>query len=268
MLLPVAASAGFAFLYLPLLAVTLYSFNAAEKGSIWEGFSFHWYVQLLADPDGSRKVEEIREATANTLLLGAVSTVIATVLGTLLALGVQRSPWPPALSRTLNAVVDLPAVTPDIIFAAALVVAFNVLRFLSTDWFSPGLLTLIIGHVTLQVAFVALIVRSRLVIIGSSLSEAARDLYATGWYHFHRVLLPLIWPAILGGAMLAFTLSLNDFVISFFTFGPESTTLPIYVYQSQVRGLRTDLFAVSTVLVLGTIALVLGLERITRWRKD
>jgi spermidine/putrescine transport system permease protein len=125
---------------------------------------------------------------------------------------------------------------------------------------------MIIGHVTLQVAFVALIVRSRLVLIGATLSEAARDLYASSFYHFRRVTLPLVWPAIAGGAMLAFTLSLDDFVISFFTSGPNSVTLPIYVYTSQVRGLRTDLFAVSTLFILGTIALVGAVERLTRWK--
>lgn len=265
-LVPIAL-AGFSLLYLPLAAVAIYSCNAAEKGSVWTGFSLRWYAQLVADPEVNRRAWEIREATVNTMVLGATSTLIATVLGTLLALGIQRTPWPPAVARLLGALVDLPVVTPDIIFAAALVVAFNALRFLS-PWFSPGLPAMIIGHVTFQVAFVALIVRSRLVLIGATLSEAARDLYASSWYHFRRVTLPLLWPSILGGSMLAFTLSLNDFVISYFTSGPTSGTLPIYVYHSQMRGLRTDLFAVSTVLVLGTIVLVLALERVTRWRKE
>lgn len=266
-LLAAAALAGFSLLYLPLFAVTLFSFNDAERGSVWGGFSLRWYAQFIAAPETSRRAWEIREATANTLILGAVSTVIATTLGTLLALGVQRSPWAPRLARLLDAAIDLPVVTPDLIFAATLVVGFNLLRFIS-PWFSPGLPEMIIGHVTLQVAFVALIVRNRLVLIGATLSEAARDLYASSWYHFRRVTLPLLWPAIVGGAMLAFTLSLNDFVISFFTYGPGSGTLPIYVYQSQLRGLRTDLFAVSTLLVLGTIMLVLALEKLTRWKKD
>ncbi|HSO00293.1 MAG TPA: ABC transporter permease [Candidatus Nanopelagicales bacterium] len=261
-----AAVVGFSLLYMPLVAVALYSFNAAEKGSVWTGFSLRWYAQFMADPDTNRRAWEIREATLNTLVLGASSTLIATVLGTLLAIGLRRTPWPPVLARIFDGAVNLPVVTPDIIFAAALVVAFNGLRFLSPS-FNPGLLQMIIGHVTFQIAFVALIVRSRLMLIGTTLSEAARDLYASSWYHFWWVTLPLLWPAILGGAMLAFTLSLNDFVISFFTSGPASETLPIYVYHSQMRGLRTDLFAVSTVLVLGTIGLVFALERLTRWRK-
>lgn len=262
-----AAFFGLALLYVPLLAVALYSFNAAEKGSVWTGVSLRWYAQLAMDPEISRRAWEIREATMNTLILGAVSTLIATILGTLLALGIQRCPWPAPMARLLDAVVDLPVVTPDIVFAAALVVGFNLLRYASS-WFDPGMTTMIVGHVTFQIAFVTLIVRSRLVLIGVTLSEAARDLYATSWYHFRRVTLPLLWPAIIGGAMLAFTLSLDDFVISFFTCGPRSATLPIYVYHSQMRGLRTDLFAVSTLLVLGTVALVLTVERFTRWRKE
>lgn len=263
----VAATVGFLLLYVPLLAVTLYSFNEAEKGSAWTGFSLRWYEQLAADPETNRRAWEIREATANTLILGATSTAIATVLGTMLALGIQRVPWPPAVARLLEAAVDVPVITPDIVVAAALVVGFNLMRFVS-PWFNPGMPAMIIGHVTFQIAFVTLVVRSRLVLIGPTLSEAARDLYATSWYHFRRVTLPLLWPAILGGAMLAFTLSLDDFVISFFTCGPRSSTLPIYVYHSQMRGLRTDLFAVSTLLVLGTVVLVLTLERLTRWRRD
>ncbi|EYF05923.1 ABC transporter permease [Chondromyces apiculatus] len=266
-LLQVAVLVGFLLLYAPLLAVALYSFNAAEKGSVWVGFSLRWYAQLMADPETSRRAWEIREATLNTLQLGAVSTVISTILGTMLALGMQRFPWPSSLGKLLQVTIDVPVITPDIVIAAALVVGFNLLRFVS-PLFDPGMSAMIIGHVTFQIAFVALVVRSRLVLMGPTLSEAARDLYASSWYHFHRVTLPLLWPAIVGGAMLAFTLSLDDFVISFFTCGPSSSTLPIYVYHSQLRGLRTDLFAVSTLLVMGTVVLVLTLERLTRWKRD
>ncbi|AUX49026.1 putrescine/spermidine ABC transporter permease [Sorangium cellulosum] len=262
----VAAFFGFALLYVPLLAVFAYSFNAAERGLLWTGFSLRWYSELLADPETNRRAWEIREVAVNTLLLGGASTVIATVLGTLLALG-MRFPWTGSVTRLLQSIVDIPAVAPDITFAAVLVMAFNLLRRLST-WFDPGMTTMIIGHVTFEIAFVTLIVRSRLISIGPTLSEAAMDLYASPWTHFRRVTLPLLWPAIVGGAMLAFTLSLNDFVISFFTSGPRSVTLPLYVYQSQMRGMRTDLFAISTILVLGVVVFIMVLERLTRWRHD
>lgn len=257
---------GLAILYLPLFAVMVYSFNGAQQGLIWTGFSLRWYGELFADPETNRRTYEIREAAMNTLVLGAISTLISTVLGTLLALG-TRFPWSKPMARLLDAIVDIPAVAPDITFAAVLVVAFNVIRRIAPV-LAPGLVTMIIGHVTFQIAFVALVVRARIVSIGPTLSEAAIDLYASSWYHFRRVTLPLLWPAIAGGAMLAFTLSLDDFVIGFFTAGPSSVTLPIFVYQSQMRGLRTDLFAISTLLVLSTVLFILMMERLTRWRKD
>ncbi|WP_437278829.1 ABC transporter permease [Sorangium sp. So ce375] len=263
----VAAFFGFALLYVPLFAVAVYSFNASERGLLWTGFTVRWYVDLFADPETSRHAREIREVAVNTMLLGGASTLIATVLGTLLALG-MRFPWTSSTSRLLESIVDIPAVAPDITFAAVLVMAFNLLRRVVDDWFEPGMTTMIIGHVTFEIAFVTLIVRSRLTAIGPTLSEAAMDLYASPWLHFRRVTLPLLWPAIVGGAMLAFTLSLNDFVISFFTSGPRSVTLPLYVYQSQVRGIRTDLFAISTILVFGVAVSIMMLERLTRWKHD
>lgn len=262
----IAAFFGLALLYMPLLAVAIYSFNDAERGLVWTGFSLRWYRELFADPETSRHAWEIREVAANTLILGGVSTVISTVLGTLLALG-MRFPWSNPVTRVLESIVDIPAVAPDITFAAVLVMAFNLLRRVS-DWFDPGMTTMVIGHVTFEIAFVTLIVRSRLISIGPTLSEAAMDLYASPWTHFRRVTLPLLWPAIAGGAMLAFTLSLNDFVISFFTSGPRSVTMPLYVYHSQVRGMRTDLFAISTILVFGVVVFIMMLERLTRWRHD
>ncbi|KYF63309.1 ABC transporter permease [Sorangium cellulosum] len=261
-----AAFFGFGLLYLPLLAVAIYSFNAAERGLVWTGFSVRWYLELFADPETSRRAREIREVAVNTLLLGGASTLISTILGTLLALG-MRFPWPGSVNRMLESIVDIPAVAPDITFAAVLVMAFNLLRRV-VDWFDLGMTTMIIGHVTFEIAFVTLIVRSRLISIGPTLSEAAMDLYASPWTHFRRVTLPLLWPAIVGGAMLAFTMSLNDFVISFFTSGPRSVTLPLFVYHSQVRGMRTDLFAISTILVFGVIVFIMMLERLTRWRHD
>jgi spermidine/putrescine transport system permease protein len=153
-------------------------------------------------------------------------------------------------------------ITPDIIFAAALVVAFGLVRTIWTAY-QPGLSSMIIGQVTFQVAFVALIVRSRLMLIGKTFGEAACDLYATPGDLFRRVTLPLLLPGIMAGAVLAFTLSLDDFVISFFTSGPKSDTLPIYIYSSLRRGLSPELHALSTLIVLITVLLVLGLQRLT-----
>jgi len=161
----------------------------------------------------------------------------------------------------MDTVVHLPVVTPDIILAAALVLTFSFFQSLA-GILEMGLTTLIIGHITFQISFVALVVRGRLAALGRDLDEAARDLYASGLYLFLRVTLPLIWPGILAGAMLAFTLSLDDFIISFFTHGPDSVTLPIYIYSSIRRGLSPEIHALSTLVLLSTVVLVVLAERL------
>ncbi|MDA0712156.1 MAG: ABC transporter permease [bacterium] len=245
-----------ALLYLPLLAVSVYSVNATRLGLVWKGFTLSWYLRLFQD-------ELILNAAWNTLVLASVSTAIATLLGTCLALGLERFPWKKRVQWTLDTWVDLPIVTPDIIFAAALVVAFGTIREVWGDYQS-GMVSMVIGHVTFQIAFVALIVRSRIVTVGNVFREAASDLYATPRELFRRVTLPLILPGVLAGATLAFMLSLDDFVISFFTSGPKSDTLPIFIYASLRRGLSPELHALSTLIVLITVILVLGLQKLTR----
>ena len=259
-LLGVLAIVTIGLLYAPLLAVAVFSVNASRHGFVWRGFTLGWYGRLAENP-------AILAAAKNTLLLAVVSTALATVLGTLLALGLARVPWPRWARRLLDLLLHLPVVTPDILFAGALVVAFGLLRQL-TAVFNPGLLTMIIGHVTFQIAFVALVVGSRMAQLGPTLDEAARDLYATPFYLFRRVTLPLLAPGIAAGAMLAFTLSLDDFVISFFTAGPDSTTLPIYIYASVRRGISPEIHALSTLIVLFTVFLVIGLEALTRFGKE
>lgn len=243
------------FLYAPLLAVAVMSVNAGRHGFAWRGFSWKWYAALLHDP-------QVLEAAGNTAILAVVSTAVATVLGTMLAIGAWRFPWPGWMRRGLDFIVYLPVVTPDIIFAAALVIAFGVLRYVSAV-FQPGLGNMILGHVTFQLAFVALVVHGRMAAIGRTVEEAARDLYADTPYFLRRVLLPLLMPGIAAGAMLAFTLSLDDFVISFLTAGPDSTTLPIFIYASVRRGVSPEIHALSTLIFLATVVLVLGLERLT-----
>jgi spermidine/putrescine transport system permease protein len=253
------AIGSLAFLYLPLLAVALFSFNNARHGLTWSGFTTKWYEQLFRD-------EQMWELTRNTLVLAVVSTVLSTVLGTALALGIERYPWGKRTRVAVEGTLQIPVVMPDILFAVGLVIAFGVLRALSPV-FNPGMLTMILGHVSFQIAFVALVVRSRLATIGSSYEEAARDLYCDNWQLFRRVTLPLIMPGIVAGAMLAFTLSLDDFVISFFTYGTTSRTLPIYIYASVRRGLSPEIHAISTLMLLATVLLVLGVELLTRRKK-
>ncbi len=251
-----AAAVGFGLLFLPLVAVAIQSVNANRTGLEWDGFSLRWYDELFGD-------EAVRRAAFHTLVLAIVSTAISTVLGTALALGLERFPRPKWLARWLDAAVDLPVVTPDILFAAALVIAFGLLRGVSSA-FQPSLFTMILGHVTFQISFVTLIVRSRLSVMGPTLAEAASDLNATPFYAFRKVTFPLIRSAVAAGAVLAFTLSLDDFVISFFTKGPRSDTLPILIFASLRRGLSPKIHALSTLIVLLTVLLVFAFERSSR----
>ena len=245
-----------AFLYLPLIGVAVFSVNSARRGLVWEGFTLDWYVKLFHN-------EWILGAAWNTLVLAVVSTVVATVLGTILAIGFDRFPWSRRTNAALDTLLHIPVVIPDIILAASLVVAFGLLRYVSAI-FEPGLINMIIGHITFQVAFVALVVRSRLTALGRDVEEAARDLFASNWYLLRRVVLPLLLPGIIAGAMLAFTLSLDDFVISFFTAGPESQTLPLFIFAAVRRGVTPQIHALSTLVMLITVILVVLTERITR----
>lgn len=250
---------GALLLWAPLLAVAAFSFNTARYGVTWEGFTLEWYRALFRNRD-------VLSAALNTLVLALCSTAVSTVLGTLLAIALQRFPWPARLTRVLDAMVDLPVVTPDVVIAAALVIAFHLFQ-VATGLLEPGMTTMVIAHATFQLSFVALVVRGRLQLMGTTLSEAAFDLYATRRQLFLRVTLPLLFPGILAGALLAFTLSLDDFVISFFTSG-RTNTLPIYIYSAARRGLSPEVHALSTLVVLGTAFLVLGLERAGRLVKQ
>ncbi|MGD9305911.1 MAG: ABC transporter permease [Desulfobacterales bacterium] len=244
------------FLYLPLVAVAVFSVNATRYGLVWRGFTLDWYFKLFHN-------EFILEAAWNTLVLAVVSTIAATILGTVLAIGMDRFPWSRKANTFLDLVLHIPVVIPNIILAAALVVAFGLLRVISSA-FEPGLFNMIIGHITFQISFVALVVRSRLVSIGRDVEEAARDLFAGTWYMLRRITLPLLLPGIVAGAMLAFTLSLDDFVISFFTAGPDSITLPLFIFAAVRRGVTPQIHALSTLVVLITVIMIIGMERFTR----
>ncbi|BCS89761.1 ABC transporter permease [Pseudodesulfovibrio sediminis] len=253
--IPACALGTLAFLYVPLMAVASFSVNNSRFGLTWQGFTWKWYLELFRN-------EQILEAVWNTLILGFVSTIIATVVGTALAIGMSRFPWNKKTSAFFEFNLYMPVITPEIVFAGALVIAFATLRYVSSI-FEPGLLNMIIGHVTFQVAFVALVVKSRLAAFNNEIEEASRDLYASNWYTMRKVILPMLTPGIVSGAMLAFTLSLDDFIISFFTAGPTSVTLPLYIYAEVHRGITPRIHALSTVGLLATILLVVISEKIS-----
>ena len=238
-----SASLTYVFLYAPIAVVAIYSFNARRYGMVWSGFTTEWYGKLLQSPEKVLAAE-------NTIVLALVSTAVSTVLGTLLGYGLSRYGFP---GKKLFAwLMYVPVVIPDIVMAVALLLFFALLR----GWiglFELGLPTMILAHVTFEIPFVAIVVRSRLAGMDPAIEEAARDLGANGWQTFRRVTLPLAAPGVVAGALLAFTLSLDDFVVSFFTAGPGSTTLPILIYSSVKRGITPDINALSTLIVLGSV---------------
>jgi len=246
---------GYLFLYLPILLVVIFSFNDSRSTAVWNGFSTRWYGEMAAD-------EQVILALWNSLFVAIVSTVISTVLGTLAALAMERYRFRGQLA--MDAVLYLPIIIPDIAMAIMLLIFFN----LSGIGFEPWRLSLfglklavpysvIIGHVAFNISFVAVVVRARLANMDPSLEEAANDLYANQWKTFFRVTLPIMMPGILGGALLAFTLSLDDFVITFFTSGAGFNTLPVRVYGMIKKGVTPKINAVSTVMLGASLLLVL-----------
>jgi spermidine/putrescine transport system permease protein len=251
-------AAAMGLLYLPLLAVGVLSVNAGSRTLVWQGFTLKWYQQVIND-------EVIQKATWTTLKLAVLSTVVATVLGTLLAIGLDRFRWGRATRTGLELTAGLPVVMPDILFAVSLIVAMQVTR-LFTDAVQPGFTLMLVGHITFEIAFVALVVRARFAMIPVELEEAARDLYGSTWVVYRRVLIPMLLPGIVAGAVLAFTLSLDDFVISFFTASPASQTLPILMYSALKRQVSPDIHALSTLLLVATVMLVFLGQWLTRPR--
>lgn len=263
--LPLWLTAGllYLFMYAPIAVVIVFSFNSAKHGGPWQGFTMEWYPKLFDS-------EEKLAAASNTAVLAVASTLIATVLGTMLGYGLSRYTFPG--KKLFSWLMYIPVVIPDIVMAVAMLSFFAVLRDLSfkllgTGIFELGMVTMIIAHITFQIPFVAIVVRSRLAGMDPAIEEAARDLGASTWQTFWNVTFPLILPGVLAGAMLAFTLSLDDFVVSFFTTGPGATTLPILIYSSVKRGITPDINALSTLIVLVSIIGIIGLTLLQRPRQ-
>lgn len=236
---------GFTFLYLPIVLLIIYSFNESRLVTVWTGFSTHWYVQLFNN-------QGLMDAAWVTIRVALLSASIATVLGTLAALALTRySRFPGRMLFT--GMVFAPLVMPEVITGLSLL-----LLFVAID-FNRGFWTVTLAHITFSLCFVAVVVQSRLVTIDRSLEEAAMDLGATPARTFLSVTLPMIWPAVFAGWMLAFTLSLDDLVIASFTSGPGATTLPMKIY-SQVRlGVTPEINAVCTILIaIVTLGVILA----------
>lgn len=239
----------FAFLYAPLLVMMAFSFNDSRFNAIWRRFTWRWYTELLRDPS-------VLEATATSVIVASLSTVGATGLGTAMALSFYfRPPWGRRLGQPLMYVA---VALPEIVLGVALLVLF-------INMGQPlGLGTVIVGHITLAFPFVVLLVTARLQGFDRALHEAALDLGATWWQTLWHITLPLTAPGIIAGALLALTLSLDDFLISFFTAGVGATTLPMKIYSMAKFGLSPVVNAVSTLLLIITGALVVAALRVHR----
>ena len=226
---------GFAFLYLPILLLVIYSFNASRLVTVWAGFSTVWYRELWND-------QALLDAAWVTLRVALLSASVATILGTLAATTLVR--FFDFRGRLLFAgMVYAPLVMPEVITGLSLL-----LLFVAMD-FDRGFWTVTIAHITFSMCFVAVVVQSRLISFDRSLEEAAQDLGCPPWKTFFLITMPVIWPAVAAGWMLAFTLSLDDLVIASFTSGPGATTLPMKIY-SQVRlGVTPKINAVCTLLI-------------------
>ncbi|MCB9077774.1 MAG: ABC transporter permease [Anaerolineaceae bacterium] len=256
---------SFVFLYAPILVLVIFSFNDSRFAAKWEGFTFQWYGQLLSN-------EAIINAFWNSIVVAVSATLISTVLGTMTAIAMERFRFP--FRKTYDGILYLPVIVPDIVMGIALLAFFalaldwiNTALALSTDnALRPGLTTVIIAHVAFNISFVAIVVRTSLRDFNKALEEAAQDLGANEWITFRRVTLPLIMPGILGGALLAFTLSLDDFVITFFTTGPGGTTLPIDVFGRIRRTISPEINAISTLMLLMSIVLVMASQALQRRR--
>ena len=244
---------GFAFLYLPILLLVIYSFNESKLVTVWTGFSLRWYGELLND-------QAMLDAAWVTLRVAFLSATIATVLGTLGAIALVR--FGRFLGRTLfSGMIYAPLVMPDVITGLSLL-----LLFVSLD-LDRGFWTVILAHVTLTMCFVAVVVQSRLVTFDRSLEEAALDLGATPTRTFFVITLPLILPGVVAGWMLAFTLSLDDLVIASFTTGPGATTLPMKIFSQVKFGVTPEVNAISTILIIIVATGVIVASLITKRRE-
>lgn len=260
----------YAFLYLPVAVLVLFSFNDARTGATWQGFTTAWYGALLEN-------ERLKAATWNSLSIAVVSMTVAVVLGTMLSLALERHRF--RGRGAVRQITYLPIIAPEIVTGVSLLAFFSlVLGWIndllgrsSADAIRMGRPTVIMAHVAFNVAFVALVVRVSLRNFDRSIEEAAQDLGASPWRTFWRVTLPSIMPGVLGGALLAFSLSLDNFVITFFVAGPGGATLPIEVFGQLRRTIRPDVNAVSTLLLAASslaLILSLGVQALAarRWR--
>ncbi len=250
---------GYALLYVPIVSVVIYSFNASRLVTLWGGFSTRWYVSLLAD-------DKLLSAALLSLRIAVVSATLATALGALVALALQRVRRLPG-RILLSGMITAPLVMPEIITGLSLLFLFISMASLIGWPLNRGASTITIAHITFSMAYVVVVVRSRLAVLDESLEEAAMDLGGRPVAVFFDITVPMLLPALVSGWLLAFTLSLDDLVISSFVSGPGATTLPMLIFAKVRLGVTPDINAITTIIIALVIIAVTTASLITGRRR-
>ena len=241
----------FAILYIPIATLILFSFNSANSTAVFEGFSLKWYKELFSSP-------ETFEALRNTLVLAVLSSIIATVIGTAAAEGIYR--MRSKLAKTaITSVTNIPMMNPDIVTGMSMMLFFAAVMsiFKIADYNSIGFLAMLIAHTTFCLPYVILSVLPRINELGNSLSDAALDLGCTPLQAFFKVKLPNSMPGVISGMVMAFTMSLDDFVISYFVGPTNFQTLPLLIYSMTKKTVKPDMYALSTIIILSVFVLLI-----------
>lgn len=231
----------FCFLYLPIIILVIYSFNSSKMNIVFENFTFSWYKNLFQNVD-------LVNAFINTVIVAVISTIVSTVIGTISAVGLYKYNFP--LKNLINKLIYIPIVIPEIVLGISLLSIYTLTKL------ELGLFTIILSHIAFSIPYVIVSVRSTLSTLTSTYEEAAKDLGANAFKTFWYITLPLIKPGVISGATLAFTLSLDDVVISYFTAGPGSNTLPLYIYSIIKTGITPDVNALSSLLLFVVIIIL------------
>ena len=234
----------FLFLYLPIIILVVYSFNSSQMNIIFENWTFDWYKEIFHNAD-------LVEAFLNTLLVAVVSTVLSTIIGTISAYGLYKYNFP--FKNYINALIYIPIVIPEIVLGISLLSIYTLMKL------ELSIITIILSHIAFSIPFVIVSIRTNLSSQTKVLEEAAKDLGASSFKTFTKVILPTIMPGIISGATLAFTLSLDDVVISYFTSGPGSLTLPLYIYSVIKTGITPDVNALTSLMLLFTLILLISI---------
>lgn len=229
------------FLYIPIIVLIAFSFNNSKVNAVWSGFTFKWYQSLLHN-------SSILDAMKNSLIIAVISTVISVMLGTLAAIGMYKYEFKG--KSIVDGMLYIPLVIPEIVMGISLLAFFSMVKI------NTGIITLVLAHVTFTVSYVVAVVRARLDGFDKSVEEAAMDLGASPVQTFFKITLPIIMPGVIAGGLLAFTLSLDDMIISFFVSGPNSMTLPLKVFSMVKLGVTPEINALSTIIMLFTLTVV------------